>query len=46
MAQILIALAIAIVFYYIGLYRGMIKAKEICKKTYREFGIILPERLN
>jgi hypothetical protein len=46
MTQVLIALLIAIVFYYVGLYRGMIKAKEICKKTYRQFGIVLPEELN
>jgi hypothetical protein len=28
------------------LYRGMMKAKEIAKKTYRQFGIVLPEDLN
>lgn len=32
--------------YYIGIYRGMMKAKEIAKKLYREFGVFLPEEIN
>jgi len=43
MLQIIISILLIIISYYVGLYRGMMKAKNIAKKHYRQFGIYLPE---
>lgn len=34
-----------VISYYIGLYIGMMKAKKIAKKVYREFGVFLPDEI-
>jgi len=46
MLHIIITILFISISYYIGLYRGMIKAKKIAKKVYREFGIVLPQNIN